>query len=46
MMSIKEHLLQGLDMLSVAELVQVAEFAAFLEFRARLQPMPALADTQ
>ena len=45
-MSIKEDVLQGLDTLSEAELAQVAEFMAFLKFRARFQPMPALADTQ
>ena len=45
-MSIKEDVLQRLDTLSEAELAQVAEFMAFLKFRARFQPMPALADTQ
>ena len=45
-MSIKEQVIQGLDTLSEAELVQVAEFLAFLKFRARLQPMPALDEAQ
>jgi len=45
-MSIKEHVLQRLDTLSETELAQVAEFVAFLKFRARFQPMPALTDTQ
>lgn len=45
-MSIKEHVVQGLDTLSEAELAQVAEFVAFLKFRARFQPRPALADAQ
>ncbi len=45
-MSIKAHVIQGLDTLSEAELGQVAEFVAFLKFRARLQPMPALDDAQ
>jgi hypothetical protein len=45
-MSIKERVIQGLDTLSEAELGQVAEFVAFLKFRARLQPMPALDEAQ
>jgi hypothetical protein len=45
-MSIKEDVLQGLETLSEAELAQVAEFVAFLKFRARFQPMPALAEAQ
>jgi hypothetical protein len=45
-MSIKEHVIHGLDTLSEAELVQVAEFLAFLKFRARLQPMPELDEAQ
>lgn len=45
-MSIKEHVIQGLDTLSEAELGQVAEFVAFLKFRARLQPMSALDEAQ
>jgi hypothetical protein len=45
-MSIKEHVIQGLDALNEAELGQVAEFVAFLKFRARLQPMPALDEAQ
>ena len=45
-MSIKEQVIHGLDTLSEAELVQVAEFLAFLKFRARLQPMPELDEAQ
>src|SRR5438132_11673002 len=45
-MSIKEDVLQGLNTLSEAELIHVAELVAFLKFRARFQPMPALADAQ
>jgi hypothetical protein len=45
-MSIKEQVIHGLDTLSEAELVQVAEFLAFLKFRARLQPRPELDETQ
>lgn len=45
-MSIKEQVIQGLDTLNEAELVQVAEFLAFLKFRARLQPMPKLDEAQ
>lgn len=40
-MSIKEEVIQRLGTLSEEELGQVAEFVAFLKFRARLQPMPA-----
>jgi hypothetical protein len=45
-MSLKAQVIQGLDTLSAAELVQVAEFLAFLKFRARLQPMAALDEVQ
>jgi hypothetical protein len=45
-MLLKEHVIQGLDTLSEAELGQVAEFVAFLKFRARLQPMLALDEAQ
>lgn len=45
-MSIKEQVIQGIDALSEAELVQVTEFVALLKFRARLQPMPALDEAQ
>ena len=45
-MFIKEQVIHGLDTLSEAELVQVAEFLAFLKFRARLQPMPDLDEAQ
>jgi len=33
-MSIKEQVVQGLDTLSEAELIEVAAFLAFLKFRA------------
>jgi hypothetical protein len=45
-MSVKEHVIQGLDTLSEAELVQVAEFVAFLKFRTRLQPLSPLDEAQ
>ena len=45
-MSIKKQVIHGLDTLREAELVQVAEFLAFLKFRARLQPMPDLDEAQ
>ena len=45
-MSIKEQVIHGLDTLSEAELSPVAEFVTFLKFRARLQPMPKLDETQ
>jgi len=45
-MSVKEQVIQRLDTLSEAELVQVAEFVAFLKFRARLQPIPAPDEAQ
>ena len=45
-MSVKEHVIQGLDALSETELIQVAEFVAFLKFRARLQPIPTLDEAQ
>jgi len=45
-MSIKEQVIQGLDTLSEAELVQVAEFLAFLKFRARFQPRLELDEAQ
>jgi hypothetical protein len=45
-MSIKEQVIHGLDTLSEAELVQVAEFLAFLKFRARLQSLSDLDEAQ
>jgi hypothetical protein len=40
--SIKEQVSQALDTLSEAELQQVADYVAFLRFRARLAPLPPL----
>lgn len=45
-MSIKEQVTQELDSLSETELKQVAEYVAFLRFRARIKSMPALDETQ
>ena len=45
-MSLKELVTQKLNSLSEAELQQVAEFVAFLKFRARLGATPALDETQ
>ena len=44
-MSVKEQVVHGLDTLSEAKLAEVAEFLAFLRFRARLQPMSKLDET-
>ncbi len=46
MSSIKEQVLKGLESLSETELAQVAEFLAFLKFRARLQTIPPLEEAQ
>jgi hypothetical protein len=45
-MSIKEQVAHELDNLSDVELEQVAEYVAFLKFRARIGRMPALEETQ
>jgi len=45
-MTIKEQVLQRLDTLSEAELVQVAEFMTFLKFRTRFQPLPTQTEAQ
>ena len=45
-MSIKEKLAQELDRMSKAELEQVAEYMAFLKFRARHKPTPLLDEAQ
>jgi len=46
MSSIKGQVIKGLESLSETELAQVAEFMAFLKFRARLQTMPQLEEAQ
>jgi hypothetical protein len=45
-MSIKEQVAHELDNLSDVELEQVAEYVAFLKFRARVSRMPALDEAQ
>ena len=45
-MSIKAHVIQELTGLSDSDLEQVAEFLAFLKFRARLHVTPALDEAQ
>ena len=45
-MSIKEKLAQELDSMSKAELEQVAEYMAFLKFRARHRTTPLLDEAQ
>jgi hypothetical protein len=45
-MSPKEHVTQELNRLSEADLRQVAEFVAFLKFRARLSVTPVLDEAQ
>jgi hypothetical protein len=44
--SVKEQVTQVLDTLSEAELQQVAEYVAFLQFRARIPFMPTLDSAQ
>lgn len=44
--SIKEQVAQALHSLSEAELQQVAEYVAFLRFRARLAPVLVIDATQ
>lgn len=46
MSSVKGQVIQALDNLSETELVQVAEFMAFLRFRARFKTMPRLEEAQ
>jgi hypothetical protein len=46
MSSIKAQVLEGLESVSETELVQVAEFMAFLKFRARFQTMPQREESQ
>jgi len=43
--SVKAHVTHVLDSLSEAELQQVAEYVAFLRFRARVVPLPVVDDT-
>jgi hypothetical protein len=45
-MSIKERVTHELDTLSEAELIQVAEYVAFLEFQVRVKRIPSLDETQ
>ena len=45
-MSIKEQVIQELDVLSEAELERVAEYLAFLKFQARANSMPTLDEPQ
>ena len=45
-MSVKEQVARELDSLSEAELKQVAEYVAFLKFRARVNRMPSLDEAQ
>ena len=45
-MSMREHVIQELASLGDADLAQVAEFLAFLKFRARRHAIPALDETQ
>jgi hypothetical protein len=44
--SVKEQVTQALNALSEAELQQVAEYVAFLRFRARIGPLPVIDATQ
>ena len=44
--SVKEQVTHVLDSLSEAELQQVAEYVAFLRFRARVVPLPEVDATQ
>lgn len=45
-MSVKEQVTQALGTLSEDELQQVAEYVAFLRFRARVAPLPVVDATQ
>jgi hypothetical protein len=44
--SVKEQVTEALNSLSEAELQQVADYVAFLRFRARVAPPPAIDATQ
>ncbi len=44
--SVKAQVTQALDTLSEAELQQVADYVAFVRFRARLAPLPSGDATQ
>ncbi len=44
--SVKEQVAQALNTLSEAELQQVAEYIAFLRFRAYVAPLPVIDATQ
>ena len=45
-MSIKEQIIQALDGLNDPQLVQIAEFMAFLKFRSRFATIPQLEEAQ
>ena len=45
-MSLKEEVTHEIDSLSETELQQVAEYVVFLKFRARVNRMPLLDETQ
>jgi hypothetical protein len=45
-MSMREHVIQELQGLSDTDLAQVAEFLAFLKFRARRHATPIIDETQ
>jgi hypothetical protein len=45
-MSMREHVIQELQSLSDTDLAQVAEFLAFLKFRARRHAAPIIHETQ
>lgn len=44
--SVKEQVTKSLDSLSETELQQVAEYVAFLKFRARVAPLPMVDGAQ
>jgi hypothetical protein len=46
MLSIKAQVVEGFESLSETELAQLAEFMAFLKFRARFQTLPQREEAQ